>query len=478
MNVTNAKNVDGLDSIARIFCTGSYYIVICSVLFFPVYNAHWSLYLALFLEGAAVFCAGYGIQSAFSRLTGNKRVKNSGAYEPENRYFESTKAVLPALMSSAASLAVSVPFSYFLKREQAGTNAEWLIIPFFILAAVGGVVVWFYPTGRLASRRSLFVCSCVILAAYILYSFTGPGAYCQVILFLVFAVFAGISASYANITYNYMGDDSLQVNKRVKINCFFVLLRVFGLALLCFILAASVFSGLTVLGRSLLVLILKTDYDDGTGTFLEGEDFKRQFNYFVYGDYEASDSPMFYFFILFVVLMLAGLAYVLLRHSKDFTDALKRIKEWFLSLWEEILYLLGKMRPRTMNNYADYGGYVDVQRKIEPLINEYNVKQFRIHKSYKKFMGELNSLPTDRDKIVYGYCVLMSVCSRLPLHVKKSDTPRQARAKLECEKNFENIGKITHAFEIAEYACREPEASAGREAIELICGVLKIYLDD
>ena len=476
MNVTNAKTVDGLDSIARIFCTGSYYIVICSVLFFPVYNAHWSLYLALFLEGAAVFCAGYAIQSAFSRLTGNKRVKNSGAYEPENRYFESTKAVLPALLSAAASLAVSVPFSYFLKREQTGTNAEWLIIPFFILAAVGGVVVWFYPTGRLASRRNLFVCSCVILATYILYSFTGLGAYCQVILLLVFAIFAGISVSYANITYNYMGDDSLQVNKSVKINCFYVLLRFFGSAVLCFILAASVFSGLTVLGRSLLVMILRIDYDNGT--LLEGEELRREFNYFVYGEYEASDSPMFYFFILFIVLMLVGLAFLLLRHSNSFKDALKRIKKWFLSLWEEILYLLGKMRPRTMNNYADYSDYVDVQRKIEPLINEYNKRQFKIHKSYKKFMGELNSLPTDRDKIVYGYCALMSVCSRLPLYVKKSDTPRQARAKLDGEKNFENMGKITHAFEIAEYACREPEASAGREAIELICGVLKVYLDD
>lgn len=465
---------DGFDIFYRLSALFAMYLL--PVSFFVPYIVH-SRMICVFIS-LACFAWGYASSLLCSRVNNIAKGRKGYALKSDKLRFEFAKAILPLLISIVFSVLVSVIQFGRLDGIYNGiySGLIMMLVPLNILSAVLGCVLYFYPIGLIANERVSFVGACIIMVSYIFNSFSdvGEGRICLV--FLALYVVSSVTAlSYANTVRSYSESTVESISKRVKANCLRTTAIFTGISIMCFVVLASLFSGVTVIFKGILAnALVRRSHDEYA---YEGAELYRQVNKFVYGTERAADSPLFYFYIIFLILVFIGLFLLFFGRIPEVKHFFRRIKEKIINLLQLFCDLFKKRKKESHEYSVTYESYRDHEKKLVRSIRDYSFGNIRVAKSFKSFEYELEKCADEREKLRYSYVTLIGILRKQPLFIKKGDSPSEISAKLCSRAGFENIEKITHVYEECAYSDKAPSKDGTRSAITDICYIIKKYME-
>lgn len=461
----------------RILCIASLYLCICSFFLPFVLTNQNVLYSVIVVFGGFWFyLLGYFLQYMCSLIFGFKRAAASKAYESDVKHFKLFQAIIPM----ALSLGVVFLYSFMLKSvvgitgiEDALKNALVLIAPLGAVSSIGGCVIWFYPTERVVSEKTSIIGACTIFISYVFFGTLGIYVRTLLVIMILYIFCMAITLSYSNMTRNHLGTVVSFINKKSARYSFFSALIFLSVCLACFAVTATITSGITVIFKSLLFFILNSGTESNRGELGEVSNTGR-YNLFVYGNTNPGKSLAFYFFIVFVICLIAAIVYFAFRKNKEFKAFLAKVKEFFENFFAMIRAIFGAK--------VDFGydetnsSYMDVERKVQQRIVS-SKKRYKIPKNYKSFCDKLESIEDDSEKIIYSYVTLIEV-SRVGVNkLKKSDTPREIAKKLKRDSKYNGIDKITEAFEIVAYATEKLDPNIARSCIDRMQNIIRVSIE-
>ena len=462
--------------IIRVLCIASLYLCICSFFLpFVLTNQVGFPAVLVVLGGFWFYLLGYFLQYICSLVFRFRRSAASQSYESDVKHFKLFQAVIPM----ALSIGVVFIYSFMLKEivgiigiDEALKNALVLIAPLGAASSVGGCVIWFYPTERVVSEKTAIIGACIIFIAYVFFGTLGIYVRSLLILLVLYIFCMAITLSYSNMTRNHLGTVVSFINKKSARYSFFSALIFLSICLACFTVTATITSGIVVTFKSFLYFILNSGTASSRSDVSEVSATGR-YNLFVYGNTNASKTPAFYFFIVFVICAVAGIVYFAFRKNKEFKALLAKVKEFFKNFFDMIRAIFGAK--------VDFGydevntSYMDVERKVQPKIIS-SKKRYRIPKTYKSFCDKLESIDNDSEKIIYSYVTLIEVSRVGSNKLKASDTPREIAKKLKRDSKYNGIEKITEAFEIIEYANEDIDPHSARFCIDTMQNIIRVSI--
>jgi hypothetical protein len=143
---------------------------------FTFFNFDYPALVSFCLTVVCVF-AGYGLQWVFGTVTHVKRVADSNAYENTEKFFRPHQAVITIIIAAFAGIMIrNAVNGYLLYRVETGLELafdKYSIIPTLIMvlsvvSIITGIVIWFYPFGRVISFKSLLPLVAVFFINYML----------------------------------------------------------------------------------------------------------------------------------------------------------------------------------------------------------------------------------------------------------------------------------------------------------------------
>lgn len=472
-------------AIVRLLNVVLFYITLCAV-FMPL------IVLGMgdvgFLSAILIlpcFALGYFSSGAASVIFGFERKRNTNAYESEEKYFEFHKAILPLVLS----VVLSVAYSYYvaklllgLSEALAGTSIDihYGAVPtviFAISCAATGAVVWFFPSERLCGEKTCMVFVGVMLGVFIVLGYLGMNV-SYTFVFLALFTLAALFALGQNSLSEGNSDGTVSfINKRMRGQYALVSLAVILLLAVCFVVTASIFSGIYVLFRSFLFRILNMQSSNDPYVEYSTGEITKMYNLYVYHNEDAASSPLFYFFIIFVILCIFCILYLLLRRSKEVRGFFSELWRGIARLFRALLDLL-RGKHKSAELYTVAVSYRDIEKKVsEPHIGRAGAVCKRA-KSYKGFINELESLPDVDTRLVYSYVTLVGIVKGMQLYVKPSDTPREICEKIKRSPGFSEMSGITEAFEQVYYAGHGLDAEKGNDAVKIMCRMIRAHMED
>lgn len=461
----------------RILCIASLYLCICSFFLpFVLTNEVGFPSIIVLLGGFWFYLLGYLLQYLCSLLFGFKRSAASKAYESDVKHFKLFQAVIPMAISLGAVLIYSSMLKGIVSNigiDETLKNALVLVAPLGAVSSIGGCVIWFYPTERVVSEKTAIIGACIIFISYVFFGTLGIYVRTLLIILILYIFCMAITLSYSNMTRNHLGTVVSFINKKSARYSFFSALIFLLVCLACFMVTATITSGIVVLFKSFLFFILNSGTESNRGELGEVSNTGR-YNLFVYGNTNPGKSLAFYFFIIFVICAIAGIVYFALRKNKEFKAFLAKVKEFFANFFAMIRAIFGAK--------VDFGydeapaSYMDVERRVQPKIIS-SKKRYKIPKNYKSFCDKLESIEDDNEKIIYSYVTLIEV-SRVGVNkLKISDTPREIAKKLKRDSKYNGIEKITEAFEIVEYANEKLDPHSARFCIDTMQNIIRTSIE-
>ena len=188
----------------------------------------------------------------------------------------------------------------------------------------------------------------------------------------------------------------------------------------------------------------------------------------VFGTKEPTSSVNYWLYWVFVAMMVVALVVVFARRRPEFKRIIAWIKAKIVALFE-FFWLPVKHNFEGEDYY--FSNYVDEEIKLQ----KHEISTNRGDRASEKltwleFNIVLRSKRTGEEKYRYAYSVFVDRLRKMPLFVKKSDTPRKIRERLSASGKVatkREIEAITEAFEQIEYAgnTTTPETEKALEAL-------------
>lgn len=463
--------------VVRILCIASLYLCICSFFLpFALTGGDGLSVLILLLGGFWFYLLGYFVQYICSLIFGFKRAAASKAYESDVKHFKLHQAIIPSAVVVGIAILYSTRISGIVENVSISDtikNTLVLLAPLGVAAGIGGAVIWFYPTERVVSEKTVIIGACTIFISYVFFGTIGFYVRTLIWILILYVFCSALTLSYTNMTRNYMGTVVSFINKKSRRYSFTSSAVFLSICLACFAVTATITSGIVVMFKSLLFFILNSGTESGRNE-IEEVPMMGRYNLFVYGDERPTSSLAFYFFILFVIAMLCGLVYFIFHKNREFRAFLKRIKKLLVEFFA--------MLRNIFKGNIDFGyrvenaNYVDTEKKVQRKIIT-SKKKYRIPKTYKSFCDKLNQIEADSDKILYSYVTLIELSRRGNNKLKRSDTPREMARKLRRDPKYRDIEKITEAFEIIEYARADISKNDATFVIDTMQNIIRVSIE-
>ncbi len=422
---------------------------------------------------------GYFLQAGISAAFKFKRELESRAYEPEYKYFKRSLALPVWAIAAILSFPVNFLIDRLLYlRSQLPTysyDPDSLIpmtvsVVFFVTVALGSFV-WFFPYSRLMTGGGLFTGLAVLFIIFILhYSIKSPGLTVVGLCLLGYAFFAMIAANQFTLGRTYRGTVvSFMTSQTRKYNILLSLGLVAVFFCLLFV-AYLIVNGLRVTALFIIAAILRSMSNDDAGYSEEEEaDIFESVSTFVFGKAEASHSINYWLYIIFAVFVVLFIASVLTRRRPEFKRFVAWLKAMIVSLFE---FLWLPIRDFTDSSEQFFSNYVDEEVKLQKDdIKAKRREDADRRMTWRDFNAILRSKPTAEERYRYAYSTFVLQLRKLPLFVKKSDTPRKICDRLTAGGKIasaQEIEQITDAFEQIEFADRPADRKTD-EAMQTLC---------
>lgn len=445
--------------------------------------------LIAFVSAPIMMLIGYWLQAGWCRVIKRERVESSRSYEQENSFYSFKSAIPVAVVSVLIAMICSRIADDVLRREalkigqfyDEGTAVPTLVGLIAAALVMIGSFVWFFPYDRLLTGGACFAGLAVSMVAFVIFGNVSPVM--TGICIGVFAVCVLIGVNQYNIGRTYHGTVVAFLNLRSR--GYNMLLCLCILAVF-FVLLGGIYVivvGLRTLGLLCIAAILSSS-SASEGDIRDEEEIREitgNVSEYVYGTSTPSESLNYWLFILFIILAVAALVYILVRRTDTVKRIISKLKDWILALFDMLF------RP-VIDNISGGGdvfcNYVDVEVKLrDAQIREYREAE-RGRLTWRDFLSGLRSCSDQKAEYIYAYDVFVSELRKMPLFIKRSDTPREISARLRVNRKYQGsendkssdrralIDRITAEYERLKYASGEPDAETGKIFDEL-CGLIR-----
>lgn len=452
--------------------------------------------LIAFVAAPLLMLTGYWLQAGWCRVIKRKRAESSRSYEQENSFYSFKSAIPVAIVSVFIAMICSRIADDVLRREAMKIGSfydEGTAVPAtvgLIAAALVmvGSFVWFFPYDRLLTGGGCFAGLAVTMVAFVIFGQVSPVM--TGICIGVFAVCVLIGVNQYNIGRTYHGTVVAFLNLRSR---GYNLLLCLGILAFFLVLLSGIY--VVVVGvRTLVLLCIAAIFSSSSSTQgdIRDENEIRELtdnvSEYVYGTSEPTESLNYWLFLLFIILAVAALVYILVRRTDTVKRIISKLKDWLLALIDMLF------RP-VIDNISGGGevfcNYVDVEVKLrDAKIREYREAE-RGRLTWREFLSELRSRRDQKEEFIYAYGVFVSELRKMPLFIRKSDTPREISARLRVNRKYQGsdsgsgsgsgdptgdrralIDRITAEYERLKYASGEPDAHTG-EILDELCGLIR-----
>lgn len=441
--------------------------------------------LALAVAGIVlVFMAvGYFLQAGVGKVMGFKRELETRAYEPEYKYFKASRAMPVWIIALILSFAVSfLTDRYLYERSKIPTYSydpdsllpATLAMLFLVIVALGSFV-WFFPYNRIMSGSGLITGFVLHAVSFSLYTtIKAPGAISVGICFVGYAFCALISANQYSLGRTYRGTVvSFMTPQTRRYNMVLSLALVAIFCLILFV-AYLIVNGVRVSVMFVLAALFRAANNSGEGyTEEEEENIFDNISKAIFGTKEVESSVNYWLYYVFVVLAVIAVVAVLSRKRPEFRRIIAWLKAKIVALFE-FFWLPVKHNFEGEDYY--FSNYVDEEIKLQKdEISSGRRDNANEKMTWREFSIILHTKRSKEEKYRYAYSVFVDRLRKMPMFVRKSDTPRKIRERLSASGKVASkreIEMITEAFEQIEYAgnTATPETE---KALEALCDKIR-----
>lgn len=459
------------------------YFIICSFVV-PLFSLNYPFAIAVSVTIFLCMGLGYFMQAGVSALLGYKRELETRAYEPESKYYKLNRAFPVWIIAALLSFPVSyLTDRYLYERSKQLTYSydpdsalPFLIALSFFIVVVLGSFVWFFPYNRLMTGSGLT--RGLILQFIFFYFHTSivrsETAALAGVFLIGYALCALFSANQFSLGRTYRGTVvSFMTPQTRKYN----ILLSLGLAVVfigLFFVAYLIVNGVRVCVLFVLAALFRAANSNEAGyTEEEEQDIYNNISTVLFGREDVVHSANYWLFIVFVILFVIMCAAFFTRRRPEFKRFVAWLKAWIVSLFE---FIWLPIRDFSDQGEEYFTNYIDEEIKLQK--DEIQAKrrsEASEHMTWHEFNSLLRSKHSDEEKYRFAYSTFVSQLLKMPLFVKRSDTPRKIRERLSASGKIASnheLEMITEAFEQIEYADR-PATPETEKALEALCNKIR-----
>ena len=447
--------------LSRVLSTGSLFTLVAS--FVAAATSAYGVTVSLTATVASVILLliGYGLQLLLFKATRHRRPDEQKSYESTVRYFVFAKALPVVALALVCGAATSITCT---DAFVPGSLFPLMLGALVALPIIIGAVVCFYPNHRLVSMKTLI--TSVPLFCIVFFITAGSrGAYVvSSVCLALHALCTLVTLNQTNMTKTYIGTITSVASTRDKLYNVRLVAIALLLTLLGAVLVYTVLNGVRTMFLMVLALFLFRNHGDASDTTAptqSREELDAAISRFLYGESTPSHSVNFYFFIVFVILaltLLILLAVTWLRSGRSIVQTVRaiisRIIEFFSNLFSR--------GPKFESEARIISSYVDSEQRL----SYDNRKRENTTDDLRAFMRRLESIRDSRGRLEFSYATFVSLLNRVPVNIKRSDTPRQIRKRLAASTPVltqEDVDAVTRCYESVAYSA-EPASDAECQA--------------
>lgn len=359
-----------------------------------------------------------------------------------------------------------------------------LMAVIFLVSAIMGCVIWFYPLERLANIYILLASAVIFFIEFALALVTSqPGTNTLTVLGFAFAVYLVcmmIIFNQNSLQQKYRGSVVSVMTPSARMYNLFLVFILFLCLLAVFAVTYVTLSGLYLLGRIVLIYVMykffygvtnpESEYDEYS--YLEGDEAADLFMKNAMMD-EGDRVLLSYFFAggLTLIAVIVGLRTGVLQ------KAFRAAKAWLIDFFTTIF--IGSDIFRTSFDPNAVGGmynYKDEKKKLQTADISDFVELADATDNYKLFLQRLGKLKTYDEQLCYAYVMLVRMYKKMNIPLKLSDTPREVEKKVSRALTQEEIEQITRDFESIHYAEVQKSDAEAAAILNNLCTTIKRYL--
>lgn len=465
--------------------------VIVPVVYFCFYwfvpKSYW---IYVYLVSVALVAAGYGMQAFYGAVTMSRHNSREG-YDDESGYEASVKPFQPLRAAGPIVVAALIAFLFrgivdrmlyaaYVNGLSYGYDSQSLypyvgmIIAFGLIFA--GIVLWFYPPHRIISMRSMFTyfgVMGIVFAASVMMSV--PTAMMSVSLIVFFACsFIVLNQTHIRRgvtgTLTAISDEGKYYNLKLMIVASVVVVFIL-------VIFAAIFTGVGFLLKFIFVYVAVKLFNVSSTTdddYYDSDDARADFSDVMLENQPVGDKLLI---ILCIAIFIFAIVFFAFRGHELTKKLLEKIKLWLRELFMFFMNAreykgMGTSLTRMFANYTDET--ISLQ---DATIRAYDPKAEK-KRSYREFIAYLNSLPTATDQIRYAYVTMLYVFRSLGYGIKRSETPRETKARVMARSAGHDLAAVTEAIEAVDYIEREPSEERCDEAVKAMCRIIRNNFDE
>ena len=427
-----------------------------------------------FIIPIAAYAFGFALTGVMFLLL-RHRVKDDNSYEGVTEFVNRKLAAVPiAVMMVISLLLYDAFFEFFRQLMLAGilkSFDEYSIQPMLCIAMVffcggAGVIVQFYPYGRLMSERVMVVC----LAISTLCTLMTSGSMFIGAMFAIYAACAVLMMNQAYIMHAYKALTVTKITPSAR-------LYSLRMVLLCLVLTAIggviVFIAVNGLWRVLLFLfylLVYTVIANATGGHSRHEEVISAEDY-VFGSNPLADVTNKLSVVGFILLGIFAVVFIIFGRNADVRRIIDAIKQWF----DEFIAAFMGSRELEREPEINYKDEVETLDKVKTTRTQQALS--RIGKlTLRDFNSEMAGLKSDEEKLSYSYLVMISLLSELNTSLRAADTPRELAGKIAATMEFPQIGEITNLIEEIKYAESASDADTSARVLTSVRTMVERHL--
>lgn len=438
-----------------------------------------------------IFCAaGYGMQAVYGTVTGTRHKSRAGygdetGYESGDTPFSLLRAAGPLTVSVIITLLLYRPYDELfltmtriipeiIYSEDSAYPFLMLIVTFIGLGA--GVVLWFYPAHRIISLRRMATFIPIMWIVYLIALFMGIPTDPMAVFLLVFSVCAFIVLNQLNIQRGVKDTLTVITNKGRFYNLKLIMFVLISMLVIVIVMAAIV-TGVMRIAQIILLMVISASVNGAsasTGEYSGYNDLDTIYEN--YGNLLGAHQPVgeHLLFVLFIVLFIGALFLMITRGTDITKRFIARVREWFSELFMFFMDAWHYNGVRGREPEDEFLNYRDEEIKLRNAeIHDYEKRSVTHANSYKEFISRLNSFSTYAEKLRFAYVALMASYRSRGMGNRLSETPREARCRIESRTNEYGLARITNAIEAIDYKEAELTESESHEAIAAMCGIIE-----
>lgn len=425
--------------------------------------------LAVTAISLVLMTVGYLLQLLIFKAIGHKIKLGQNGYESTVRHYSAVKA-LPVLILSGVLgvISYSVSVDYFIPDS---------LFPILIGAVAAcpliiGSSVCFYPNHRLVSLKSLVASVPLFGIVFFITAGISNGGIAYIApsaCLILHAATTLVTLNQTNMTKTYIG--TVTSFASVKDKLYNARLVAISLAIVAVgtLLTYTVLNGLKTTFLMVLALFIfnnrSESFENDYGN-TDGERLDQVLSEFLYGKKDPSGAINYYFYIVFVILIIVlvvSLAVLWFRSGQGIKGAFRALIARII----EFLSGLFSRAPKDTPTASTLPSYVDYEQKLvydtDPKLDATD--------AFRQFMRRLDSMPSPQKRLEYAYSTFVSLLNRVPINIKKSDTPRQIKKRLASSSPIltsETVSEITRHYESVAYSANpatDAECAAAERAL-------------